>query len=111
MAQAEAKNRLPCPGSMFSVTLLGLWPVILGATIIAVVAFLRPDRPLIVAMITVGYVMVMLALLWSWDLGRGAASAIFLAAIGATLATMGTERSRHEKRDRSQGSNESRGRT
>jgi hypothetical protein len=43
----------------------------------------------------------MLALLWSWDLGRDATTAIFLAAIGATLATMGTERSRHEKRDKS----------
>jgi hypothetical protein len=93
------------------VTLIDYWPIILGAAIIGGVGFLRRDRLLIVAMTTVGYVMVMLALLWSWDLGRDATFAIFLAAIGATLVTMGTERSRHEKRDRSPASSESVGRT
>ncbi|MGH2380202.1 MAG: hypothetical protein ACRDG7_03150 [Candidatus Limnocylindria bacterium] len=92
-------------------TPLGLWPIFLGAAIIVAAGFLRRDRLLIVSMTTVGYLMVMLALLWSWDLGRDATSAIFLAAIGATLVTMGTERSRHEKRDRSRRSDQSVGRT
>ena len=87
-------------------TPLDLWPMVLGAVILGALAILRRDRPHIVAMITVGYVMVMLALLWSWDLGGNATYAIFLAAIGATLATMGTERSRHEQHDRSQGSSD-----
>ena len=83
-------------------TPIDFWPVVLGVAIIAVVGVLRRDRLLFVAMMIGGYVLVMLALVWSWDLGRDARTAIFLAAIGATLATTGTERSRHEKRDQAQ---------
>jgi hypothetical protein len=97
--------------SIPNVTPLDLWPLVLGAAIIAVVGLLRRDRLLLVAMMTGGYVLVMLALLWSWDLGRDATTAIFLAAIGATLATMGTERSRREKRDPSHQADKPLGRT
>jgi hypothetical protein len=83
------------------VTPTDFWPLVLGAALIAAVGVLRRDRLLLVAMMTGGYVLVTLALLWSWDLGRDATAAIFIAAMGATLATMGTERSRHGKRDQS----------
>jgi hypothetical protein len=84
---------------------------LLGAAIIAAAGLLRRDRLPLVAMTTGGYVLVMLALLWSWDLGRDTTTAIFLAAIGATLATMGTERSRREKRDQSNQADKPLGRT
>lgn len=92
-------------------TPLDYWPIVLGAAIIALVGFLRRDRLLIVAMTTGGYVMVLLALMWSWELGPDARYAILLAAFGATLTTMGTERSRLDKRRRSPQSNESVGRS
>lgn len=78
-------------------TALDFWPAVVGAVIIAAVGFLRRDRPQVITMTTGGYLMVMLALLWSWSLGRDVVAAIFLAAIGATLTTMGTERSRQAK--------------
>jgi hypothetical protein len=45
-------------------------------------------------------------MIWSYSLGLEATTVFFLAAIGAILATMGNERSRREKRDRPQRSNE-----
>lgn len=79
-------------------TPIDLWPLVLGASIIAVVGLLRRDGLQLVAFMIGGYVLLMLALRWSWDLGPDATTAILLAALGATLATVGTERSRHEKR-------------
>lgn len=79
--------------------------------IIAAAGFLRRDRLRLIAMMTGGYTLVMLAVLWSWNLGRDATTAIFLAAIGATLTTIGTERSRYAKRQNSPHSNEPVGRT
>lgn len=92
-------------------TALDFWPAVVGAVIIAAVGFLRRDRLQVIAMTTGGYLMVMLALLWSWSLGREATTAIFLAAVGATLTTMGTERSRHAKRQQADPSDERLSRT
>lgn len=56
-------------------TPLDLWPAIVGAVIIAAAGFLRRDRLRLIAMMTGGYTLVMLALLWSWNLGRDATTA------------------------------------
>lgn len=102
----------PCRAEyILNVTLLDFWPAILGAVVIAAVGLIRRDRFYLIAMMTGGYVLVMIALLWSWELGQDATTAIFLAGIGATLATMGTERSRYAKRDKTHPANEPLGRT
>ena len=79
---------------------LDLWPVALGVALIVGVGLLRRDALTHVAMMSIGYALVLAALLWSSQLGEGARVAVFVAAIGATLTTMGTERSRQDKRPR-----------
>ena len=70
----------------------------LGVAVIAAFGLIRRDRPWAIALVSGGYVMLMIALSWSWELGEDARTAVFLAWGGATLATLGTERSRREKR-------------
>jgi hypothetical protein len=78
---------------------LEFWVLALGVAVIAAVGVLRRDSLLTLAMTTGGFVILMLSLLWSQDFGGDGMGLVLLGAIGASIATLGTERSRREKRD------------
>ena len=78
---------------------LEFWVLALGVAVIAGVGVMRRDSLLTLAMTTGGFVILMLALLWSRDLGGDGMGLVLLGALGASIATLGTERSRREKRD------------
>jgi hypothetical protein len=80
--------------------------IVLGAALIVGAGVLRRDSLLTVAMTTGGFLTLMVALFWSQDLEPDGVPLVLLGAIGGSLAVMGTERSRREKRDRSAESNE-----
>ena len=73
---------------------LEFWVLALGVAVIAGVGVLRRDSLLTLAMTTGGFVILMLALLWSQDLGGDGMGLVLLGALGASIATLGTERSR-----------------
>ena len=73
---------------------LEFWVLALGVVVIAGVGLLRRDSLLTLAMTSGGFVILMLALLWSRDLGGDGMGLVLLGALGASIATLGTERSR-----------------
>jgi hypothetical protein len=66
---------------------------------------------LTVAMSTGGFIILIAALFWSQEFEPDGIPLVLLGAIGGSLAVLGTERSRREKRDKSAESNEPVGRT
>lgn len=64
------------------------------AAFLAAVGLARRDRLTVIALTVLGYVIAMLGLAWTMRLSDEATYAALAVGFGATLATMGTERSR-----------------
>jgi hypothetical protein len=84
--------------------------IVLGAALIAGIGVLQRDSLLTLAMTTGGFAILMVALFWSQELTPNGIPLVLLGAIGGSLAALGTERSRREKRDISAETSERAGR-
>jgi hypothetical protein len=71
--------------------------VVLGGGLLIAVGLVRRDRLTVIALTVSGFILTMLALRWAISTGDEATYAVLAAGIGASLATMGTERSRHAR--------------